>query len=112
MNYIIAMLYGLLAQIITFLQLQGPYRYEWMRNHPTLLLFIAVPIAWLFTKSTHYFYIASNGQLWPGRLIGFGIGIIVFSLLSYLLFKESLTAKTLVTIVLSVVIVCIQIYWK
>ena len=112
MNYIIAILYGILAQIITFLQLQGPYRFESLRNYPNLLLLVAVPIAWLFTKSTHYFYIASGGELWPGRLIGFGIGMIVFSLMTNLLFKEVLTAKTLVTIGLSIIIVCIQIYWK
>ena len=112
MNYVIAILYGLVAQIITFLQLQGPYRYDVLRNHPVPVLLMAVPIAWLFTKSTHYFYIASEGQLWPGRLIGFGIGMIVFSLMSYALFKEPMTMKTIVTLILSVLIVCLQVFWK
>lgn len=112
MNYVIAMIYGALGQAITFLQLQAPYRYEWMRNYPTAILMMAVPIAWLFMKSTHYFYIASEGQLWPGRLIGFGIGMIVFSLMSYALFKEPMTMKTIVTLILSVLIVCLQVFWK
>ena len=112
MNYVIAILYGLVAQTITFLQLQGPYRYDLLRNNPRPVLCMAIPIAWLFTKSTHYFYIASEGQLWPGRLIGFGIGMIVFSLMSYALFKEPMTMKTVVTLILSVIIVCLQIFWK
>ena len=112
MNYVIAILYGLVAQTITFLQLQGPYRYDLLRNNPVPVLLMAVPIAWLFTKSTQYFYIASEGQLWPGRLIGFGIGMIVFSLMSYALFKEPMTMKTIVTLILSVIIVCLQIFWK
>lgn len=112
MNYVIAIVYGLVAQTITFLQLQGPYRYDLLRNNPVPVLLMAVPIAWLFTKSTHYFYIASEGQLWPGRLIGFGIGMIVFSLMSYALFKEPMTMKTIVTLILSVLIVCLQVFWK
>lgn len=112
MNYVIAILYGLVAQTITFLQLQGPYRYDVLRNNPIPVLLMAVPIAWLFTKSTHYFYIASEGQLWPGRLIGFGIGMIVFSLMSYALFKEPMTMKTVMTLILSVIIVCMQVFWK
>ena len=112
MNYVIAILYGFLAQVITFLQLQGPYRYELLKNNPIAVLLAAIPIAWLFTKSTHYFYIASEGQLWPGRLIGFGIGMIVFSLLSYLLFKEPMTMKTILTLILAVIIVCLQVFWK
>ena len=112
MNYVIAILYGLVAQTITFLQLQGPYRYDVLRNNPVPVLLMAVPIAWLFTKSTHYFYIASEGQLWPGRLIGFGIGMIVFSLMSYVLFKEPMSLKTIVTLILSVIIVCMQVFWK
>jgi len=112
MNYVIAILYGLVAQTITFLQLQGPYRYDILRNNPIPVLCMAIPIAWLFTKSTHYFYIASEGQLWPGRLIGFGIGMIVFSLMSYALFKEPMTMKTIVTLILSVLIVCLQVFWK
>ena len=112
MNIVWGILWGLAAQVTTFLQLQGPYRYELLRNNPIPVLCMAIPIAWLFTKSTHYFYIASEGQLWPGRLIGFGIGMIVFSLMSYALFKEPMTMKTVMTLILSVIIVCMQVFWK
>ncbi len=46
------------------------------------------------------------------RLIGFGIGVVVFSLMSHWLFKEPLTPKTLVCLGLGSLIVLIQILWK
>jgi hypothetical protein len=33
--------------------------------------------------------------MWPSRLIGFGIGVIVFTIMSYYMFKEPITPKTL-----------------
>jgi multidrug transporter EmrE-like cation transporter len=55
---------------------------------------------------------AYNGEIWPSRLIGFGIGIIVFSLMSYFLFKEPFTAKTVVCLFLAVLIILVQVFWK
>jgi multidrug transporter EmrE-like cation transporter len=49
---------------------------------------------------------------WPGRLIGFGIGVIVFTIMSWLLFKEHPTPKTLVCLGLAFTIVILQIFWK
>ena len=46
------------------------------------------------------------------RLIGFGIGIIIFVVLSMLLFKEPLTLKTLTCLLLAASILLVQIFWK
>jgi multidrug transporter EmrE-like cation transporter len=53
-----------------------------------------------------------DGQLWPSRLIGFGIGIIVFVALSWVLFKEPVTLKTLTCLLLAASILLVQIFWK
>ena len=63
-------------------------------------------------KSVNNFIIAFNGEIWPSRLIGFAIGIIVFSLMSHFIFKEPLTPKTLTCLGLGAVILLIQILWK
>jgi len=54
----------------------------------------------------------ADGQLWPSRLIGFSIGIIVFSLMSHFLFGEGITLKTSICLILSACILGIQIFWK
>ena len=55
---------------------------------------------------------AYDGQIWPSRLIGFGIGVVVFGLMSHWLFKEPFTLKTLICLGLGSLIVLIQILWK
>lgn len=105
-------IYGTLAQIITFLQLQGNIKYGWFAKYPILILASAIPISWMFIKSVECFVEAYNGEIWPSRLIGFGIGIIVFSLMSYFLFKEPFTAKTVVCLFLAVLIILVQVFWK
>jgi hypothetical protein len=45
-------------------------------------------------------------------LIGFAVGIITFALMSYFLFKEPITLKTLVCLGLGTLIILVQIFWK
>lgn len=112
MKLLYGILFGLMAQILTFFQLQGQMKYEWFKNHPIIIAFIGVPISYLFMMSVKNMVIAYDGQMWPSRLIGFGIGVVVFTIMSHFLFKESLSPKTLTCLGLGVCIILIQILWK
>ena len=105
-------IFGLIAQILTFFQLQGQIKYEWFKNHPIIMAFMGVPISLLFMTSVKNMVMAYDGQIWPSRLIGFGIGVIVFTVMSHWLFKEPLTLKTLICLGLGVCIILIQLFWK
>jgi len=111
-NLIYGILYGVIGQIMSFLQMQGNVKYGWYEKYPIILLLSAIPSTWLYVKSVDNFVKAFDGQLWPSRLIGFGIGIIVFVTMSIILFKEPITIKTLVCLILACTILCIQIFWK
>ena len=112
MKLLYGIIFGLIAQILTFFQLQGQMKYDWFKNHPILMAFVGVPISYLFMMSVKNMVSAYDGQMWPSRLIGFGIGVIVFTIMSYWLFKEPLTLKTLTCLGLGVCIILIQILWK
>jgi hypothetical protein len=112
MNLLKGLIFGLLAQIVTFLQLQGQVKIEWFKNHPLIIAFMGVPISLLFMYSVRNFVAAYDGQIWPSRLIGFGIGVVVFTIMSHYMFKEPLTPKTLTCLGLGVIIILIQIFWK
>lgn len=112
MNLLKGFIYGLIAQVITFLQLQGQLKYDILKNNTWFVVLLGLPISYLFMLSVRHFVDAYDGQIWPSRLIGFGIGVIVFSLMSHWLFKEPLTPKTLVCLGLGSLIVLIQILWK
>jgi hypothetical protein len=112
MDLLKGFIYGLIAQVITFLQLQGQLKYDILKNNTWFVVLLGLPISYLFMISVKHFVTAFDGQIWPSRLIGFGIGVVVFSLMSSWLFKEPMTLKTLVCLGLGTLIVLIQILWK
>jgi multidrug transporter EmrE-like cation transporter len=105
-------LFGTLAQILTFLQFQGGIKYGIYKNHPWLLALGGIPISYLFMLSVSNFVQAYSGEIWPSRLIGFGIGVIVFTFMSYWMFSEPITTKTTVCLLLSIAIILVQVFWK
>ena len=105
-------MYGLLGQVGSFMQLQGAMKLGWFPKYFWPVLLMSVPLSWLYIKSVEHFLAAFDGQLWPSRLIGFGLGITIFSIMSHFMFKEPLTPKTLVCVGLGLIIIAIQVIWK
>jgi hypothetical protein len=109
---LLGVIWGILGQISSFLQLQGSVKYGWFTKYPIIILLSSIPAAWFYIKSVENLVGWAGGELWPSRLIGFGIGIIVFVTMSIILFKEPITLKTLVCLGLAVSILGVQIFWK
>jgi hypothetical protein len=105
-------IFGLMAQIITFLQLQGQLKIEWLKNNMWFGVLMGMPISFLFMVSVKNFVGAFDGQIWPSRLIGFGIGVVTFAIMSHYMFREPMTPKTLICLGLGTLIILIQILWK
>ena len=111
-NLVIGILYGILGQVLSFFQLQGSVKWNWFEKYPILVLLSSLPSTYFYIKSVESLVHWGNGELWPSRLIGFGIGIIIFVSLSWILFKEPITLKTMTCLLLAVSILLIQIFWK
>ena len=47
----LGVLFGLVGQIGSFLQLQGNVKYGWYEKYPYVLLLISIPISWLYIQS-------------------------------------------------------------
>ena len=109
---IFGVIFGFIGQIGSFLQLQGAIKYNWYEKYLWLILLLSVPICWLYIKSVTLIVEGFGGQLWPSRLLGFSIGIIVFCVLSVVLFNESLNLKTIICLFLSFCILLIQLFMK
>lgn len=108
----IGVVFGILAQILTFFQLQGPMKYEWFKSHYWLVVLMGIPVSMLFMYSVKNMVFAYGGEMWPSRLIGFSIGAVVFTYLSWYIFGEPLTLKTIICLVLSFTILGVQIFMK
>jgi hypothetical protein len=104
--------YAVLAQIITYFQLQGNIKWNWYERYPMAVYLLSIPLTFLYIKSVECFVLSFDGQVWPSRLIGFAIGIFVFTILTEIFFKEPFTMKTLLTLLLALCIILIQIFWK
>jgi NO-binding membrane sensor protein with MHYT domain len=94
------------------MQLQGGIKYGWYPKYLWLSMLVAIPLSWFYLKSVQHFVKAFEGEIWPSRLLGFSLGIITFTLMSGILFKEPFTAKTIVSVLLGFTIVAIQVLWR
>jgi hypothetical protein len=112
MNIIYGILFGIAGQIGSFLQLQCAVKYGWLPKYLWIILIGSIPLSWLYIKSVEYFIKGFGGEIWPSRLIGFAVGIMVFTTMSMMLFKEPMAPKTIVSMLLAFTIVAIQILWK
>lgn len=111
-NLIIAIVLVVVAQIVIYFQLQSQFIFDWAKKNWLALSLLGVPISIALNFYTQYCALAFDGATWPGRLIGFAIGAIVFALLSVIVMNEALTVKTIICLALAAGILTIQIFWK
>ena len=111
-HFVLGVLYGVIGQVLSFIQLQAGIKWGWTEKWGWGLMFLGLPISWSFMKSVQNFILAFDGEIYPSRIIGFAVGIIVFGIMGWVLFREGISAKTGVCLLLSLVIILIQILWK
>jgi len=97
---LLGILFGLIGQVGTFLQLQVSYKYGWYEKYPWIIVLASVPLGWLYIQSVNNF------------IQGFGVGVIVFTTLSHYIFKEPLDLKNGICLILGFTIVLVQLFLK
>ncbi len=101
------------GQALIWFQTNGQFIWPWAKENPFwMALLFSMPISYGFIYATTYVVEAFDGSLWPGRFIGFGTGMMVFSILTYSFMGEGITSKTLISLILATALVAIQILWK
>ena len=73
---------------------------------------ISLPATIGYMRATFNLYTAMNDSLWSVRLIGFSMGVLTFTVLTYIYMKEGLNMKNTITLGLSIIIVLMQVFWK
>jgi len=102
----------LVSQVFTFYQLQGHLFNKWIKDNPMIMAILGIPIGYYVIMASRTMVELWGGQTWPNRLIGFSLGVIVFTAMSWFLLKEPLTLKTSVCLFLCFIILSIQFLWK
>ena len=104
---IIILIFG---NILAWDQLNAQFRWTesafW--NNPYLMSIFGVPVGYAFFIATKLCF-EHFGFTWNMRMIGFGVGTIIFGIMSYGILKEVPTLKTFICILLAVAIILIQV---
>ena len=110
----------LLYTFLTFLTVQsavsfqtnGQFIWSWFKDHPFILSLFGIPISLGYIWATKFAFAAFEGTLWPGRLLGFAMGIISFTILTNYYMGEGVSLKVIISLILAIALVCIQVFWK
>ena len=109
---LIGMLMFLFAHILTFFQLNGQFLWKWFAKNEWTIAASGIILSIFYIWGTKYIVEAFGGLLWPGRFIGFGVGMIIYAIGVWYFFSEGISPKTFVSLVLSLLLICIQVLWK
>jgi len=100
------------GQLLVWFQLNGQFIWKWFDKNQFILSLVGIPISYLFIIGTKYGYEGFNNVLWGQRLMGFGLGIVVFAFCTWFFLNEGITTKTMVSLILAFTLVLIQVFWK
>tara|TARA_R110002072_G_scaffold203895_2_gene361963 strand:- start:777 stop:1130 length:354 start_codon:yes stop_codon:yes gene_type:complete len=102
----------ILGHIFVFFQLNGQFKWDWFKKNEFIVASSGLIISYFYIWGTKYTVEGLNGELWPARFIGFSIGMVIYALGVSYFFKEGITNKTLISLLLCVILVAIQVLWK
>ena len=108
----LGVVYFIIGQLIIWFQSHLQFFNNWSKNNPLLIAIPGILVSYVSILATKHVAEAYNGLVWPSRLMGFGIGIILFSLLTWVLLGEKIEMKSLVCVILAFCILLIQLFWK
>ena len=109
---ILGVIYFIIGQVLIWFQSHLQFFSNWSKDNPLLIAVPGVIVSYVSILATKTLAEAYDGLVWPSRLIGFGIGIILFSFLTWILLGEKIEIKSAICVILAFCILLIQLYWK
>jgi len=109
---LISLFWFFVAHIAVWFQLNGQFKWDWFKNNEWILALCGIPISFLYLWGTKYAVNGFDGLLWPGRFVGFGIGMVVYAIFTGYFFNEGITPKTAISLGLALVLISVQLFWK
>ena len=100
----------IINNIAIWYQLNGQLVWDFWKSPKGIItsLLMGIPITGMFWLATKWGYIGF-GTLWPVRFMGFATSMMTFPVMTWLYLGETITLKTLVTILLAFIIMLLQL---
>ncbi len=111
-NILVGLSLFVTTHIIIWFQVNGQFVWLWAKENPMLMALLGFPISYILIIATKFIVAGFDGLLWPGRLVGFGSGMIVMAILTWYMLGEGINLKTMTSLILATGLVCVQVFWK
>jgi len=100
----------LLNNVLIWYQLNSQLVWDWAKGTKSMWIMslMGIPISLLFWYATKIGY-EGFGNLWAVRFMGFATSMLTFPVMTWLYLGETITLKTLVTILLAFIIMLLQL---
>jgi hypothetical protein len=103
-----------IAHVLTFYQLNGQFlkSTDWFRNNELIVAAAGIILSFFYIWGTKYTVSGTGDLLWPARFIGFGIGMVFYAFLINYHFNEGISMKVIVSLILCLILLAVQVFWK
>jgi len=100
----------LLNNILIWYQLNSQLVWDWAKGTKSMWIMslLGIPISLMFWYATKIGY-EGFGNLWAVRFMGFATSMLTFPVMTWLYLGETVTLKTLVTLLLAFIIMLLQL---
>ena len=102
--------YLVIANILAWYQIQGQFlvgKVGKILNNDLTIIILGIPIGWLLWKAAALSYVVFGG-VWNIRMIGFGLGTLIFGIMTWGILGELPAWHTVVSIILAIAIILLQ----
>jgi hypothetical protein len=99
-----------LNNILIWYQLNSQLVWDWAKGTKSMWIMslMGIPISLMFWYATKIGY-EGFGNLWAVRFMGFATSMLTFPVMTWLYLGETITLKTLVTLLLAFIIMLLQL---
>jgi hypothetical protein len=111
-NLLISTIFYLIAHALVWFQMNGQFMWRSWKGNILLVSLIGIPASIFFIWATKWGVKGFDGLLWPNRFVSFAIGIFVYGFFVNYFFNEAINLKTIITLILALMILLVQIFWK
>jgi hypothetical protein len=102
-----------IGQSMIWFQTNGQFIWPWFKRNPLIMALIGgTIISYIFILATQLLAEYYDGSIWPGRFIGFAVGMVSFGILTSFFLGEGINTKTAVSLLLAIILICVQLFWK
>lgn len=112
MKLLAGILLFIVAQSMIWFQSNGQFIWPWFKKNTLLIsLLTGTSVSYIVIYGTRLM-VDHFGALWPGRFIGFSVGMVVFAVLTWAFMEEGINLKTAVSLCLAMALLAVQLFWK